>query len=35
MKYALKDDKNLYFGKSEAPDPTMYISYIPQFAQEL
>jgi hypothetical protein len=35
MKFLLKDDKPLYFLKSEQPDPTIYVSYLPQFAAEM
>ncbi len=35
LKYLLKDDKQLYYIKSDMADPTLYFSFLPQFAQEL
>lgn len=35
VKYLLKDDQtHPYYVKSEQPDPTLYISFLPQFAEE-
>lgn len=35
IKYALKDDKRTYFVKSDQPDPTIYFSFLPQFAEQI
>jgi alanyl-tRNA synthetase len=35
VKYMLKDDQKVYLVKSDQPDPTMYFSFLPQFAEEI
>ena len=35
MKYLLKDDNKLFIVRSEYPDPTIYFSFLPQFAEEM
>ena len=35
VKFALKDDKNVHFVRSDQPDPTIYFSFLPQFAEEI
>lgn len=35
MKYLLKEnEKKAFFVKSDQADPTLYISFLPQFAEE-
>jgi len=35
VKYLIKDNESkAFFVKSEQPDPTLYISFLPQFAEE-
>jgi len=31
----LKDDSKTFFVKSDQPDPTIYFSFLPQFAEEI
>jgi hypothetical protein len=35
MKFAIKDDKKAYFIRSDQPDPTIYFSFLPQFAESI
>jgi hypothetical protein len=35
MKYLLKDDNKVFYVRSEHPDPTLYFSFLPQFAEEM
>jgi hypothetical protein len=35
VKFALKDDKHVHFVRSDQPDPTIYFSFLPQFAEEI
>jgi len=35
MKYLLKDDNKVFFVRSEQSDPTIYFSFLPQFAEEM
>ena len=35
VKFALKDDLQVHFVKSEQSDPTIYFSFLPQFAEEI
>ena len=31
----MKDDQPIHFVKSDQPDPTIYFSFLPQFAEEI
>ena len=35
VKFALKDEQPVYFVKSDQSDPTIYFSFLPQFAEEI
>ncbi len=35
MKFLLKDEAKLYLIRSDQPNPTIYFSFLPQFAEEL
>lgn len=35
IKCALKDDAPLYVARSDQPDPTIYFSFLPQYAEQL
>jgi len=35
LKFMLKDEHNLYFVKTEQPSPTIYFSFLPQYAEDL
>lgn len=35
LKFLLKDDQKVHFVRSEQPDPTIYFSFLPQFAEEI
>jgi len=35
VKFALKDDQPVYYIKSDQADPTIYFSFLPQFAEEI